>query len=151
MRTALKFRERKRDSSSLVYVLHKTCNYAFSRRSRARTVKKCTKKRDARCKVIVLLHKPIASLTSSLPSPSSLLKLPIHFRYGSITWSHYTKVWHRPDQICDSPPTFEIDVAQPHSVTEVAPKSPFLCVNRSPIRYDFRAGAKAIRYCVNMA
>ena len=26
LRTALKFRERKRDSSSLVYVLHKTCN-----------------------------------------------------------------------------------------------------------------------------
>ena len=44
LRTALKFRERKRDSLSLVYVLHKTCNEAFSRRSRARTVKKCTKK-----------------------------------------------------------------------------------------------------------
>ena len=40
---ALKFRERKSDSSSLVYFLHKTCNWAFSRRSRARTVKKCTK------------------------------------------------------------------------------------------------------------
>ena len=35
--------------------------------------------------------------------------------------------------------------------TEIAPKSPFLWVNRSPIRYDFRAGAKAIRYFVNMA
>ena len=35
-----------------VYVLHKTCNYAFSRRSRARTVKKCTKKRDARAKLL---------------------------------------------------------------------------------------------------
>ena len=45
MRTALKFREKKRDSSSLVNVLHKSCNYAFSR-----TVKKFTKKRDARAK-----------------------------------------------------------------------------------------------------
>ena len=31
----------------LVYVLHKTRNKAFSRRSRAMTAKKCTKKRDA--------------------------------------------------------------------------------------------------------
>ena len=28
------------------------------------------------CKVVVLRNKPIAFLTSSLPSPSSLLKLP---------------------------------------------------------------------------
>ena len=53
LRTALKFRGRKRDSSSLVYVLHKTCKRAFSRRSRARTAKKCTKKRDARAKLFV--------------------------------------------------------------------------------------------------
>ena len=31
------------------------------------------------------------------------------------------------------------------AVTETALKSPFLCVNRSPIRYGFRACAKAIR------
>ena len=62
--------------------------------------------------------------------------LLIHFRYGSITWSHHTSVWHRTDQICDFPPTFEIDVTQLHSVTEIAP---------------IRANAKAIRYCVNMA
>ena len=46
----------------------------ISRRSRAVTAKKCTKKRDAREKVVVLLNKPIAVL--ALPSPSSLLKLP---------------------------------------------------------------------------
>ena len=40
--------------------------------------------------------------------------------------------------------TFEIGVAQLRSVTEIAPKLPFLCVNRSPIQYCFRAGAKAI-------
>ena len=37
------------------------------------------------------------------------------------------------------------------SVREIAPKSPFLCVNRSPIRYGFRAGTKDIRYSVNVA
>ena len=29
--------------------------------------------------------------------------------------------------------------------------SPFLCVSRSPIRYDFRAGTKSIRYSVDIA
>ena len=35
------------------------------------------KKAWCMCKVVVLRNKPIAFLTSSLPSPSSLLKLPI--------------------------------------------------------------------------
>ena len=34
------------------------------------------------------------------------------------------------------------------SVTEIAPKSRFLCVNRSPIQYGFRACANAMRYSV---
>ena len=38
--------------------------------------------------------------------------------------------------------TFEIATAQLRNITEIAPKSPFLCVNRSPIRYDFHVGAK---------
>ena len=46
--------------------------------------------------------------------------------------------------ICNSPLNL-------HSVTEIAPKSRFLCVNRSPIRYGFRAGAKAIQYSVSIA
>ena len=41
-------------------------------------------------------------------------------------------------------PSLEIGAAQLLSVTEIAPKSPLLCVNRNPIRYGFRAGAKAI-------
>ena len=45
--------------------------------------------------------------------------------------------------------TFEIGAAQLRSVTEIAPPQPFLCANRSPIRYGFRGGAKAIRYSVN--
>ena len=35
--------------------------------------------------------------------------------------------------------TFEIGPAQLCCVTEIEPNSPFLCVNRSPIRYGFRA------------
>ena len=31
----------------------------------------------------------------------------------------------------------------------IAPKSPFLSVNRSHIRYDFRAGKRGIPYSVN--
>ena len=41
--------------------------------------------------------------------------------------------------------------AQLRLLTEiVSPKLWFLCVNRSPIRYGFRAGARAIRYSVNI-
>ena len=42
----------------------------------ATTAKKCTKKRDARAKLLFCQSKPIAFLPFSLPSPSSLLKLP---------------------------------------------------------------------------
>ena len=71
-----KFRKRKKILSSLVYhvyVLHETwqINRAFSRRSRAVRVKKCTKKCVVRCRVVVLLIKnPLLFLTFSLPSPS---------------------------------------------------------------------------------
>ena len=46
---------------------------------------------------------------------------------------------------------FEIGAAQLRSVREIAPPQPFLCVNRSPIRYDFHGGAKVIRYSVTKA
>ena len=39
--------------------------------------KKCTKKRDARAKLLFCKDKPIAFLPFSLPSPSSLLKFPV--------------------------------------------------------------------------
>ena len=48
------------------------------------TAKKCTKKVLCTCKVIVLLNKPIAFLTSLLRSPSSLLKLPYDFNEFSL-------------------------------------------------------------------
>ena len=48
--------------------------------------------------------------------------------------------------------TLKIAAAQLLSaVTEIAPKSPFLCMYRSPMRYGFCGGAKAIQYAVNMA
>ena len=47
--------------------------------------------------------------------------------------------------------TSEICATQLLSVTEIAPKSLFLCVNSSPVRYGFSACAKAIRDSVNMA
>ena len=40
-------------------------------------------------------------------------------------------------------PLFQIGAAQLLSVTETAPKSLFFCVNRSLIRYGFRAVAGA--------
>ena len=46
--------------------------------------------------------------------------------------------------------TLEIGAAQPRSVTEIALKSPFLCVNRNPIWYGFRAGTSAIWYIANL-
>ena len=47
---------------------------------------------------------------------------------------------------------FEFGAAQLRFVTELAPESPFLCVNKIPIWYDFRAGANLdIRYSVSIA
>ena len=62
-----KFTLRSNDATTttlLVYVLHKTRNKAFPRRSRVKTVKKCTKKVWCTCKVVVLLIKPIVFLPS---------------------------------------------------------------------------------------
>ena len=81
--TALNFRKRKKNSSSLVCVLHKTWNYAFSRRSRSETAEKCTRKVWCMCKFVVFLNKSIAFLTFSLPSPWSLLKLSVVYHRRS--------------------------------------------------------------------
>ena len=47
--------------------------------------------------------------------------------------------------------TLEIGSEQRHSITEIAPLKPFLCVYRRTVRYDFRGGANAIQYIVNKA
>ena len=46
-------------------------------RSHATTAKKRTKKRDARAALLFCCYKPIAFFQFSLPSPASLLRLPI--------------------------------------------------------------------------
>ena len=43
---------------------------------------------------------------------------------------------------------FEIGATQFRSVTEITPKSPFLCMERSPTRCCFHTGAKATCYSV---
>ena len=81
---------------------------------------------------------------SGLQSSSPL----IHFRYGPNTVLHQSVAQYLSDMWLS---TVEIGVTQIRSFTEIAPKSPFLCVNRSPIRYGFRTDAKAILYSVNIA
>ena len=55
----------------------KVVRHSLSRCSHAATAKKCTKERDARAKLFFYFSKFLAFLPFSLPSPSSLLKLPI--------------------------------------------------------------------------
>ena len=78
---------------------------------------------------------------------SSLLL--VHFRYGPNTYLFTLHQSVAQDESQSA--SFEIGAAQLRSVTEIAPKSPFLCVNRSPFRYGFRGDAKAIRYSKNIA
>ena len=48
--------------------------------------------------------------------------------------------------------TLEIGSAQPDAPSQKSRRhNRFLRVSRSPIRYDFRGGAQAIRYTVNIA
>ena len=47
-----------------------------------------------------------------------------------VDYEHLSDMWLSP---------LEIGGAQLRSVTEIAPKSPFLCVNKGYIRYGFRA------------
>ena len=61
----------------LVYVLLKTRNQAFSRRSCAKTGKKCIKKHDARAKLFYLSN-VLCLMTFSLPSSNLDLKVPIN-------------------------------------------------------------------------
>ena len=77
LETTPKFKKRKKNASSCVYVLHKTSHQEISRRSRAVMAKKCTIKCNAHTELLFFLLSLVLFLTFSLPSPSSLLKLPI--------------------------------------------------------------------------
>ena len=129
-------------------------NKKISPCSRAGTAKKCTaEKACARAKllsllffsgsycflVVVVLHKDILGYVHTL--------LPVAFcantkNYQEEEYEHLSDMWLS---------TLEISAVQLRSVTEIAPESPFLCVNRIPIRYGFRTGGNAIRYGVNIA
>ena len=74
--------------------------------------------------------------------------LLIYFRDGPNRCSHCNKIWQKTYPIWHS--TFEIGAAPLRSVTEVSPPQPFLCVKRSPIRYDFPGGANSVRYSVDI-
>ena len=74
LRIIFKFRKRQKILPSLVYVLHKTWNWAFSRRSRAVTVKKCTKKRDARAELLFCLFNQLLFWRSRCRRRRGILK-----------------------------------------------------------------------------
>ena len=73
--TIAKLKQRNKISSLLVYVLHKPQNLAFSRRSHAKTGKKCTKKRDARAKLLFCSLNQLIFFMFTLPSAPLDLKL----------------------------------------------------------------------------
>ena len=60
LRRALNFRERKRNSSSLVYVLQKNLQLGIFTSQSCKDGKEMYKKVLCTCKVVVLLNKPIA-------------------------------------------------------------------------------------------
>ena len=59
--------------------------------------------------------------------------------------SHCTKVLHLSDMWFS---TFEIGATQLDSVTEIAPPKPFLCVNRSHLRYEWTKKEEFNKYAV---
>ena len=81
--TTLNLRKRKKNSSSLVCVLHKREIMHFQVVVVQRRQRNVQEKCDCTCKFVVLPNKPIAFLTFLLPSPSSLLKLPVDYHRRS--------------------------------------------------------------------
>ena len=69
--------------------------------------------------------------------------LPIYSRNGPNRCSLCTKVWHKTHPICHAPLSRSVRHSL-LSVTEIATPQPFMCVSRSPLRYDFYDDAKAI-------
>ena len=96
--------------------------------------KEMYKKAWCTCKVVVLRNKPIAFLTFSLPSPLSLLKLPIYFPDGPNRCSHGTKEWHKTNLLRDASLSRSVrrGAAQLHAVTEIARATTVLVCKRKP-------------------
>ena len=57
-------------------------------------------------------------------------------------YEHLTKMWLS---------ALEIGAVHLCSITEIVPSQAILCVNRSPIQYDFCGSTKTIRYSVSKA
>ena len=99
-RTVSKFRKRKREFLHCVRLLRiaGAWNREVSRRSPAMTAKKRTKKRDARAQLLFCWCKSVAFFLFSLPSPASLLKLPIvviqKFCYHGNVTSRFSSLLH---------------------------------------------------------
>ena len=88
------------------------------------------------------------------PSPYSWIFTSVSFRFQSslLLIPEYPFTLHQSvaQNLSDMwRSTIEIGAEQIRSVTEIAPKSPFSCVNRIPVRYGFRTDAKAIRHSMN--
>ena len=94
---------------------------------------------------LLILRKKPTVLPSKIVPPQPFLCVfrgPIRYDFRGTTKS--CPVWH--EHLSDMwLTTLEISAVQLCSVTEIAPKSLFLYVNRGPIRLGFRAGAKAIQ------
>ena len=74
---AYKLRKKMKKSPSCVHVLHKTLNVVISRCCFADDGKETYQNVKRTCRAIDFVHLTYCFATLSLPSPSSLLKLPI--------------------------------------------------------------------------
>ena len=85
--------QKEKISLLIVYVLHKTRNYAFSRRNRAkRTIEMYKKKCDARAKLLFCLLNLLFSLTFSLRSPCWIWKSLIITGNAPVRYSPFCPV-----------------------------------------------------------
>ena len=91
-------------------------------------------------------EKKIGSTYSRLETKAEFTMYWIAVRADSkscpVKYEHLSDMWLS---------TLEIGAAQLRFVTEIAPKSALLCVNRIPIRCGIPVAAKAISYSVNIA
>ena len=103
LKDRIKFRKRKRKSLSWAHVLHKTWNYYFHIVVvQWRQRNKCTKRHDARAKLLFCQSNPFAFFPFSLTSMKSLFKLPnkCHFmKEGKsentmVTLTKFWRVYH---------------------------------------------------------
>ena len=95
-RTVSKVRKRKIKFLCCVHPVHKAGARNVSCYRRAMTATKCTKKRDARAKLLPCQSKPVVFLPFLFSSPSLLLKLPLiviqKFCYHGNVTSHFSSL-----------------------------------------------------------